>query len=88
VLIHIVTEVDERPESMSSGPVSAHIDLTIADHEAGKLNEPLRGKLSEVGHYFSVFPIELDLSAKGMELQALRDEIIRQQARMARGRRS
>lgn len=87
MLIHIVMEVDERPETQSAGPVSAHIDSGAADRAASAFNDPLRGKIDEIGHYAQVFPIELDLTAKGMELQQLRDEVIRQQSRMARGRR-
>ena len=62
MLIHIVTEVDERPESMSSGPISAHVSESVANSNAAAFNEPLRGKVVEVGHYAQVFPITLDLT--------------------------
>lgn len=86
--IYIVSEMDERDESLSSGPCTAHITEARAKHVADQFNNKLRGKADEAGHYAQVFAIELDLTADGMELQRLRDEVIRQQSRMARGRRS
>jgi hypothetical protein len=59
--IHIVTEMDERPDSVQSGPLSAHADPERAATAALAFNEPLRGNHHEAGHYAQVVPVELDL---------------------------
>jgi hypothetical protein len=53
--IYVVSEMDERDESFSVGPLSAYTDEDRAKVAASKFNQ---GK--PVGHYAIVVPVELD----------------------------
>lgn len=80
--IFLVHKMVDREDEQSSTTMSAHIDESCA--------ETRRKAIDDVGEHLTygvVEPVELDLSASGMELQQLRDEVIRRQAQLARGRR-
>ena len=83
--IYIVSGLVDTPDEQSTATLSAHIDENAATQARSRYDREHAGQL---GRYAVVETVELDLTADGMELQRLREEVIRQQAQMARGRRS
>lgn len=79
--IHIVSKlVEDADGPVSANTVSAHIDPDRAEDARNTIDQdPAAG-------YGVIETVELDLSGHGSLLQALRDQVIRQQARLARGR--
>lgn len=89
--IHIVSKVVDELDNPSSTIISAHLAKDRADIAAkaiaGTKVVSALGDLQRMT-YGVVETAELDLTGNGAALQQLRDEVIRQQARLARGRRS
>lgn len=83
--IYIVSGLVDTPDEQSTATLSAHVDEAVAREAAATYD---REHATDIGRYAVVEAVELDLSANGMELQRLREEVIHQQARMARGCRS
>lgn len=80
--IHIVSKVVDREDEQSTTTVSVHIDADRAETRRKAIDD-----VREYMTYGVIETAELDLTGDGAALQQLRDEVIRQQARLARGRR-
>lgn len=57
MIVYVVSETDERPEAMQSGPLSAHLDEGRATDAVNAFNAEHK---REVGHYAIVVPLKLD----------------------------
>lgn len=83
--LYIVSKIVDSMTEPETTMVSAHIDKDQADAAAKTIaGRVVVGSALQGITYGVVEDVELDLTGDGPELTQLRDEVIRQQMRMAR----
>lgn len=82
--IYIVNEIDERPDAVRSGPLSAHVDKARASAAMHAFNEQHCVKQGAVQWVYAiVVPLDLDLAGDDLETGALRMVVADAERRLA-----